>query len=759
MKKTIFVLLAAFFALSPFHFRSAHADATRFSVVTFHPAPDGGEYFTIESSTSLYKLQWTAGTMFDFGYKPLVESGRNIIEYLFIEHFYGALGVTDWLSVGVDLPMAWDNYFSNPDVATAPQRNEWGLSDPRFQVKARLLDRARYPIGIAITPFITVPGGKKSYFLGNDGVTGGGILTFDAEFNRRLWFALNVGLSVHKYVTWRNVDSNATTLLAGLGAFVRATDAFSAGVELKTATATNHFFTQREESPTELLGGVKYNIGKTGLQINAGAGAGLVRGAGTPTVRGFAGLTYRSSNERVVTLDQEKVEHKYYELKKDEQRELEKIVTLKDTCPEDPEDFVKGTDDEGCPKYYEMREVADLISVCPTRPEDYDPSRHSESCNKVFTLTDKFGKTDAEVIYIMSTVDMSEKCPVSPDKFNPKLDDPGCPKYYELKEVVPLIASCPTSVKQFRPGVDDEGCPKVYEMHDAYQEENWMTIARLAKKDTDNDGVADVDDQCPAIFGPVKTGGCPVPEHVVAKLASPEFVGEGFHPLPKLGSPQRGSPTNLAEQAPPPPAPPAPAAEKAIVAEPFLPAPATEKAVVVETVVVPVAPAKELTYGKSAFVEAITKKAPVEPAVAAKPTVVTEPSAAPAVVAAQEVPVKPIKSKVRIRGGEVITSVPITFKFNSFVITDESAVALGELADKIITNPKYGKVRIEGYSDHVGGKVLNKIMSQRRAEAVRNYLELHGADTSNMKIEALGRSREFPGGREANRRVIFIIER
>lgn len=632
-RTTVFISLLILFIISPFH--SALADATRFSIVNFRPAPDGGEYFSIESSSSLYQLQWTAGTMLDFGYKPLTESpsDRKIIEYLGVEHFYGAVGILDWLSFGFDLPVAWLNRFSDPDVTGAPFKNEWGLSDPYVQLKARVLDRARYPVGIAITPFVTVPVGRKDYFIGSDGVTGGGLLTVDAEFARRVWLALNGGVSAHKYVTWRNIDRNAVTVLLGGGVSVRATDQIFAAVEIKAETAANHFFSQREESPVEALGGVKYNIGHTGLQLGAGGGAGLVRGVGAPIARGFLGISYRSGGERAAAQDEERLEQKYVDVKAEKQREIEKVIALGATCPEDPADFVGGVDDEGCPKYYEMKEVADLIAVCPTRPEDFDPSKHSESCNKVFSLTDRFGKADAEAVYVMSTVGLSEKCPLDPARFDPKIDDPGCPKYYELKEVVPLIASCPEDAKRFKPGVDNESCPKVYEMKDAYQEENWMTIARLAKKDTE-------------------------------------------------------------------------------------------------------------------FVEATAKEVPAEAPVARAATEHAPPPLP-----------RPSKEKVRIRGREIMTSVPITFGFDSYAITDESAVALGELADKIASNPRYGKIRIEGYADYVGGKVVNRIMSQRRAEAVMNYLKFHGIDISRMRIEGLGRTNKFSGGRKANRRVVFMIER
>jgi hypothetical protein len=140
--------------------------------------------------------------------------------------------------------------------------------------------------------------GNKDYFAGSDGFTGGAKLVLDAEFKKKLWLALNVGASVHKYVSWRNMDQNAVSVLMGVGAAYRAIEPLSLNLELTTTTPSNHFFSQKEESPTEVLGGVKYNIGKTGLRISAGAGTGILKGGGAPTVRGFAGLSYTRAETR-----------------------------------------------------------------------------------------------------------------------------------------------------------------------------------------------------------------------------------------------------------------------------------------------------------------------------------------------------------------------------------------------------------------------------------------------------------------------------
>lgn len=609
MKKLIIftsLLLALLYSYNSFA-----ASATRFSLLGFRPAPDGGEYFSVASSTSLYQLQWNVGMMADFAYKPLIEKGtsRDIIDRYLADHVYGAIGLTDWISVGFELPIVFLNHFSDPDVASAPFKNHFSLGDPRFQLKFRILDRAHYPVGIAIVPYGTAPLGKKDYFMGNDGLTGGGLVVVDTEIKRRLWLSLNVGAEGHKSVLWRNVDPNKISVLAGLGASFRATDSVYVSAEANVKSATNHFFNKKETTPAEAILGVKVNIGKTGLQVYAGGGAGIVRGVGGPTFRGFGGISYKSTNERTLSLDEQRVQEKYVTLKV-EQEEISKVIALRDKCPRDPADYKVGVDDEGCPKYYELKEVADLIQKCPTNPENFDPAKHSEACQKVYTLADKYGRSDEEAIYAITSVELSEKCPRNPLDFNPKVHDEACPKFYELKDVSPLIAKCPSDPKKFNPNVDDEGCPKVYELKDTYSEENWMVIARIAKE---NQG------------------------SIVPKVA----VNKGMV----------------------------------------------------------------------------------------------------------------------IQGNEIITPTPIIFKFNSYEITDESSLALGELSEQLIANPNIGIVRIEGYSDVIGPKVKSKIYSQKRAEAVKRYLELHGVNPGMLKVQYYGPTYKFGNLYFKNRRVIFILEK
>jgi OOP family OmpA-OmpF porin len=64
--------------------------------------------------------------------------------------------------------------------------------------------------------------------------------------------------------------------------------------------------------------------------------------------------------------------------------------------------------------------------------------------------------------------------------------------------------------------------------------------------------------------------------------------------------------------------------------------------------------------------------------------------------------------------------------------------------------------RIEGHTDSVGGRAGNLILSQRRAQAVADYLVAMGVARDRLEINGYGPDRPLPGTRGTageNRRV------
>jgi OOP family OmpA-OmpF porin len=86
------------------------------------------------------------------------------------------------------------------------------------------------------------------------------------------------------------------------------------------------------------------------------------------------------------------------------------------------------------------------------------------------------------------------------------------------------------------------------------------------------------------------------------------------------------------------------------------------------------------------------------------------------------------------------------FEFNSATLSTGSAAPSGaspqskldEIAEALRNNPDITNVAINGYSDRLGSKKYNLQLSQKRAEAVKDYLTSKGIDPSRMVATGKG---------------------
>ncbi len=103
----------------------------------------------------------------------------------------------------------------------------------------------------------------------------------------------------------------------------------------------------------------------------------------------------------------------------------------------------------------------------------------------------------------------------------------------------------------------------------------------------------------------------------------------------------------------------------------------------------------------------------------------------------------------------------ILFDFNSYALRQESKTTLQQLADNF---RRYTEehISVEGHTDGVGSHEANQLLSERRADSVRNYLVDQGV--AGTRISSIGygemqpkASNETPEGRQLNRRVEIRI--
>lgn len=118
--------------------------------------------------------------------------------------------------------------------------------------------------------------------------------------------------------------------------------------------------------------------------------------------------------------------------------------------------------------------------------------------------------------------------------------------------------------------------------------------------------------------------------------------------------------------------------------------------------------------------------------------------------------------EVYIEADRVVINDKIHFEYNRAVIEKVSYDLLNMIAAVILEHPKVTRIRIEGHTDGDGSDVYNLKLSQRRADAVKDYLVGAGVEASRLDPVGFGEMRPIDdnateAGKAANRRVEFII--
>lgn len=270
----------------------------------FLPAVDGSPYLTVNDSRTLRQWDYHFGAFFNYAKNPL-EVGlagarqTGVINQLLMGNFFGAVGILDWLQLGLDAPVGLLEDITLPDATltklTAIQEKTIKLSDIRFEVKFKIFDIDQKRFGVSVMPYLLAPTGSSDHLLGN-GKFGGGLRVIgDARVTDRIQVSLNMGYLVRSGVVVLNTVQD-DQFSAGLGVNFRAMPWMDVLGEMSSSTNVNNFYGKEAESPLEFDAGVRFFLPKpTGLAVTVGGGVGLTFGYGTPNYRLLAGLTYPNS--------------------------------------------------------------------------------------------------------------------------------------------------------------------------------------------------------------------------------------------------------------------------------------------------------------------------------------------------------------------------------------------------------------------------------------------------------------------------------
>jgi outer membrane protein OmpA-like peptidoglycan-associated protein len=111
--------------------------------------------------------------------------------------------------------------------------------------------------------------------------------------------------------------------------------------------------------------------------------------------------------------------------------------------------------------------------------------------------------------------------------------------------------------------------------------------------------------------------------------------------------------------------------------------------------------------------------------------------------------------------GMVMTLSDVLFDTGKATLKAGANRDLDRLAQALKDNANT-RVKIEGYTDSVGSESYNQQLSERRARAVADALQMRGVPADRYQVEGLGKeypvaTNETPAGRQQNRRVEIVF--
>lgn len=326
------------------------------------------------------------------------------------------------LQLGIALPLTFSQ--SAEDVGPVNQGavSSFGVGDLRVVPKLALLRPGSHGVGISIIPSVTLPTAGADDYLGNDGVS------FQPEIavsyrRDRFRAGINLSYQTRKKQNFANINIEDEWRFR-VGAGVLLTDSLEVDATFSLGTLGQDPFLDGQDSPSELLGGLSYYLGKRWVVFGAG-GLGLANGYGTPDWRGLVGLRVGAGEpeaEPVVMLPMDS--------------DGDGLNNSDDACPYEAENFNDFEDGDGCPDKAPPSDtdsdgIVDEEDECPTEPEDKDDFEDADGCPDLDNDKDGILDTEDDCPVVVGVEEM-RGCPwpdrdgdTVVDKFDNCPDEPG----------------------------------------------------------------------------------------------------------------------------------------------------------------------------------------------------------------------------------------------------------------------------------------------------------------------------------------------
>ena len=383
-----------------------------------------------------------------------VSSVRDIIGLSHKLEVSAALGLFDWVDLGLVAPLVVAQDLAASPNLVMDQEGSFSVQDLRFTVRGRFLrpdDAAGFGLGAAVTTYL--PTGSEGQLTSDGAARVEPKLLADWRHELGFAVALNLGFQLRPERSLLNVVSSKSFRWSVAGQAPLGVEGLSA---LVTAFGTVPLESSRDPQdlsktisdsrsrPAEVDLAVEYRWAEMDLVFTGGGGTALTEGFGAPRWRALLGVAYTP-----MSFD----------------RDGDGIQDRDDACPDDPEGMDGFEDANGCPDPdNDGDQILDADDKCPNEAEDKDGFQDADGCPDP--------DNDADGI-----LDGEDKCPNEAEDKDGFQDADGCPDPDNDKDgLKDGVDKCPNKSED-RDGFEDlDGCPD---------------------PDNDKDGIPDVRDMCP----------------------------------------------------------------------------------------------------------------------------------------------------------------------------------------------------------------------------------------------------------------------
>ena len=407
---------------------TAFAQQGGFTLDQFQAAPAGDRFFGVQGGDPGGRLLPRLMLLGDYAYRPLVlyrgsseERVGNVVSNQAILHLAASVSLWNVLSLSADMPLTLLNNGDSPTISGLATTSPSGFAagDLRAGLRVRLIGEPDSIVSLSLAGYLFLPTGKQSQFAGDGSVHGAPALVLSGEGDS-FAYAVTAGADVRSKDTIASTNTTLGSRLTFGGAvgLLLADRQLQIGPEVYgTTVMTGSDRFERATTNVEGILGLRARLGA--WVLGAGAGPGITRGLGTPTVRGVLSVAYVPVPEKPLPPKPLPPRRPAPPSDKDKDGIPDSIDACPDVpgvrstdptkngCPPPPPDRdgdgifdkddacpdLKGLPNDdptqnGCPPDTDGDGIRDDVDACPNEKGKPDPDPQKNGCPKAVRVTD-----------------------------------------------------------------------------------------------------------------------------------------------------------------------------------------------------------------------------------------------------------------------------------------------------------------------------------------------------------------------------------